>query len=128
VWGLFLDELRPANCFKLAGRFLFYCLLSRMEMSLSFSSMICLSSFICSCNAAVSVLAFVVRWCAVALLAMAAPPLAASASELDVPDAVIDAALGHKSPYPMADIYIGRNAKKVDEVVRRVIDYVKGEE
>lgn len=48
------------------------------------------------------------------------------ASELDVPDAVIDAALGHKSPYPMADIYIRRNAKKVDEAVRRVIDYVRG--
>lgn len=48
------------------------------------------------------------------------------AYELDVPDAVIDAALGHKSPYPMADIYIRRNAKKVDEAVRRVIDYLKG--
>lgn len=80
MWGLFcLDELRPANCVELAGRVLFYCLLSRMEMSLSFSSMICLSSLICSCSAAVSVQAFVVKWCAVALPAMATPPVVASA-------------------------------------------------
>lgn len=46
------------------------------------------------------------------------------AAEIDIPDAVIDAALGHKSPYPMADIYIRRNAKKVDAAVRAVIDYV----
>lgn len=48
------------------------------------------------------------------------------ASEIDVPDAVIDAALGHKSPYPMADVYIRRNGRKVDDAVRRVIEYVKG--
>ena len=45
------------------------------------------------------------------------------AAEIDVPDAVIDAALGHRSPYRMADIYIRRNARKVDEAVRRVIEY-----
>ena len=48
------------------------------------------------------------------------------AADIDIPDAVIDAALGHKSPYPMTDIYIRRNAKKVDEAVRKVIDYVNG--
>lgn len=48
------------------------------------------------------------------------------ASEIDVPDAVIDAALGHKSPFPMADVYIKRNGRKVDDAVRRVIEYVKG--
>ena len=50
------------------------------------------------------------------------------AAEADVPDAVIDAALGHKSPYPMTDIYVRRNWKKVDEAARRVIAYVDGEE
>lgn len=49
------------------------------------------------------------------------------AAEIDVPDAVIDAALGHKSPFPMADVYIRRNGRKVDDAVRRVIDYVKGD-
>lgn len=48
------------------------------------------------------------------------------AADIDIPDAVIDAALGHKSPYPMTDIYIRRNAKKVDEAIRKVIDYVNG--
>ncbi len=48
------------------------------------------------------------------------------AADLDIPDAVIDAALGHKSPYRMTDIYVRRNAKKVDAAVRRVIDYVNG--
>ena len=46
------------------------------------------------------------------------------AAEVDVPDAVIDAALGHRSPYPMADIYIRRNYKKVDEAVDKVIAYL----
>lgn len=46
------------------------------------------------------------------------------AAEVDVSDAVIDSALGHRSPYAMADIYIRRNSKKVDDANRRVIDYV----
>lgn len=50
------------------------------------------------------------------------------AADIDVPDAVIDAALGHRSPYPMTDVYVRRNRRKVDEAVRRVIDYVNGEE
>lgn len=45
------------------------------------------------------------------------------AAEIDVPDAVIDAALGHRSACRMADIYIRRDARKVDEAVRRVIEY-----
>ena len=48
------------------------------------------------------------------------------AAEIDVPDAVIDAALGHRSPCRMADIYIRRDARKVDEAVRRVIEFVNG--
>lgn len=48
------------------------------------------------------------------------------AAEIDVPDAVIDAALGHRSPCRMADIYIRRDARKVDEAVKRVIEYVNG--
>lgn len=48
------------------------------------------------------------------------------AAEIDVPDAVIDAALGHRSPCRMADIYIRRDARKVDEAVMRVIEYVNG--
>lgn len=48
------------------------------------------------------------------------------AAEIDVPDAVIDAALGHRSVCRMADIYIRRDARKVDEAVRRVIKYVNG--
>ena len=46
------------------------------------------------------------------------------AAVLDIPDAVIDAALGHRSPYRMSEIYIKRNAKKVDAAIRKVIDYV----
>ena len=49
------------------------------------------------------------------------------AADIDIPDAVIDMALGHKSPYPMTDIYVRRNQKKVDEVVRAVIDYVNSD-
>lgn len=48
------------------------------------------------------------------------------AAEIDVPDAVIDAALGHRPACRMADIYIRRDARKVDEAVRRVIEYVNG--
>lgn len=48
------------------------------------------------------------------------------AAEIDVPDAVIDAALGHRSPCRMADIYIRRDARKVDDAVKRVIEYVNG--
>lgn len=46
------------------------------------------------------------------------------AADLDIPDAVIDAALGHKSPYPMTDVYVRRNQRKVDDAVRKVIDYL----
>lgn len=46
------------------------------------------------------------------------------AADIDIPDAVIDAALGHKSPYPMTDVYVRRNKRKVDEAIRKVIDYV----
>lgn len=49
------------------------------------------------------------------------------AADIDIPDAVIDMALGHKSPYPMTDIYVRRNQKKVDEAVRAVIDYVNSD-
>lgn len=48
------------------------------------------------------------------------------AAELDIPDAVIDMALVHKSPYPMSDIYIRRNQQKVNEAIRLVIDKIKG--
>ena len=50
------------------------------------------------------------------------------AADLDIPDAVIDAALGHRSPYRMSEIYIKRNAKKVDAAIRKVIDYVNSNE
>ena len=49
------------------------------------------------------------------------------AADIDIPDAVIDMALGHKSPYPMTDIYVRRNQKKVDEAVRAVIDYINSD-
>lgn len=49
------------------------------------------------------------------------------AADIDIPDAVIDAALGHKSPYPMTDVYVRRNKRKVDEAIRKVIDYVNKE-
>lgn len=49
------------------------------------------------------------------------------AADIDIPDAVIDMALGHKSPYPMTDIYIRRNQKKVDEAVMAVIYYVNSD-
>lgn len=49
------------------------------------------------------------------------------AADIDIPDAVIDMALGHKSPYPMTDIYVRRNQKKVDEAVRAVIEYINNE-
>ena len=47
------------------------------------------------------------------------------AADIDIPDAVIDAALGHKPQYQIADIYIRRNEKKVDQAIKKVIDYVK---
>lgn len=46
---------------------------------------------------------------------------ATAAADLDIPDAVIDAALGHRQQYRMTDVYIRRNEKKVDDAVRRVI-------
>ena len=49
------------------------------------------------------------------------------AADIDISDAVIDAALGHRSPYKMTDIYVRRNAKKVDQAIRMVIDYVNAE-
>lgn len=49
------------------------------------------------------------------------------AADIDIPDAVIDMALGHKSPYPMTDIYVRRNQKKVDEAVMAVIEYVNSD-
>ena len=49
------------------------------------------------------------------------------AADIDIPDAVIDRTLGHKSPYPMTDIYVRRNQKKVDEAVRAVIDYINSD-
>ena len=48
------------------------------------------------------------------------------AAELDIPDAVIDMALVHKSPYPMSDIYIRRNQQQVNDAIRLVIDKIKG--
>lgn len=47
------------------------------------------------------------------------------AADIDIPDAVIDAALGHKPQYQITDIYIRRNEKKVDQAIKKVIDYVK---
>lgn len=46
------------------------------------------------------------------------------AADIDIPDAIIDMALVHKSPYPMSDIYIRRNISKVNEAIRKVIDYL----
>lgn len=48
------------------------------------------------------------------------------AAELDIPDAVIDMALVHKSPYPMSEIYIRRNQQKVNDAIRLVIEKIKG--
>ena len=45
------------------------------------------------------------------------------AAELDVPDPVIDMAMGHKLK-GMSATYIARNMKKVTEANRKVIDYV----
>lgn len=45
------------------------------------------------------------------------------AADLDVPDAVIDKALGHVSGL-VAEIYIRRNLRKVDEANRKVLDWV----
>ena len=45
------------------------------------------------------------------------------AAELDVPDAVIDMALGHKLS-GMSAVYIKRNNNKVVEANRKVIDFV----
>lgn len=46
------------------------------------------------------------------------------AAEIDVPDAVISQALGHRPENRVTDIYIRRNPKKVDDANRRVLDYV----
>ncbi|MCL2597400.1 MAG: hypothetical protein FWD66_07040 [Paludibacter sp.] len=45
------------------------------------------------------------------------------AAEIDIPDTIIDLALGHKVQ-GMKEIYINRNRKKIDEANRKVIDYV----
>ena len=47
------------------------------------------------------------------------------AAEIDIPEATIDMALGHKSPYPMSDIYIARNRAKVDIAITAVINLIK---
>lgn len=46
------------------------------------------------------------------------------AADLDIPDAVISQALGHAGENSTTDIYIRRNQKKVDEVNRKVLDWV----
>lgn len=46
------------------------------------------------------------------------------AAELDIPNEVIAAALGHTYGNRTTAIYINFNAKKIDEANRRVIDYV----
>ena len=48
---------------------------------------------------------------------------ASLASELDVPDPIIDIAMGHKIK-GMSGIYIKRNLKKISEANRMVIDYL----
>jgi len=45
------------------------------------------------------------------------------AAELDVPDPIIDMAMGHKLK-GMSAIYVARNMKKISEANRKVIDYV----
>lgn len=48
------------------------------------------------------------------------------ASDLDIPDATIAAALGHSYGNSTSAIYINFNMRKVDEANRRVIDWVLG--
>jgi integrase len=50
---------------------------------------------------------------------------ASIAAELDVPDSIIDIAMGHKIR-GMASVYIARNLKKVSDANRKVIDYLQG--
>ena len=45
------------------------------------------------------------------------------AAELDIPDTIIELALGHKVR-GIKEIYIKRNRKKIDDANRKVIDYV----
>lgn len=46
------------------------------------------------------------------------------ASDLDIPDATISAALGHGHGNPTTAIYIDFNAKKIDDANRKVLDWV----
>lgn len=48
------------------------------------------------------------------------------ASELDIPDATISAALGHSTTNATTAIYIDFNRDKIDKANRKVIDYVLG--
>ena len=48
------------------------------------------------------------------------------ASELDIPDATISAALGHSTTNKTTAIYIDFNREKIDRANRKVIDYVLG--
>lgn len=48
------------------------------------------------------------------------------ASELDIPDATISAALGHSTTNKTTAIYIDFNREKIDNANRKVIDYVLG--
>lgn len=49
------------------------------------------------------------------------------AHDLDIPDAIIDMALSHKSPYTMSEHYIIRNRKKVGEANKKVIDVLNAD-
>lgn len=46
------------------------------------------------------------------------------ASDLDIPDATISAALGHGHGNPTTAIYIDFNARKIDDANRKVLDWV----
>lgn len=47
------------------------------------------------------------------------------ASEADINDATIDRALAHKGRFPMTDVYVVRNKKKVEKALRDVIAEVE---
>lgn len=47
------------------------------------------------------------------------------AADIDIPEATIDMALAHKSPYIMTEVYIRKNLKKTNAAMRAVIDELK---
>lgn len=48
------------------------------------------------------------------------------AFDCDMPEQIIDMSMAHKSPYPMTDIYIARNMRKINKYLPKICDVING--